>query len=392
MKRSAAARAALAVAVLIPAVAISAIVGLSTGAGALSLRDALAGREPDATVLFRLRVPRVILAAEVGAALSVAGVALQALLRNPLADPFVFGLSGGAAIGTALVTVASGTALGVAASSAASFVGVLPAQLAAVAGAMAAALLVFTLGRARGQLEPARALLVGVVFNSFASALVLSVEAVLRPDQMQAVSLWLAGALGYEPMPLLTGAALALVVPALVLVALAGRLNLLALGDEGAAALGVDVGRTRILAFFAASAAVGIAVACSTYLSGIISWLCTMFLFGAGMFTDYLQQLAENRVAGEVLGIDRSEVAVIEAQQRAKTAGLKNVRFLTADLDNFISQEKFDAVVGRLVLMYPPDPSAKLQGLAGRSTEPNGVDGDFVPTREVGEYWPLVRP
>ena len=60
-------------------------------------------------------------------------------------------------------------------------------------------MLVFTLGRARGQLEPARALLVGVVFNSFASALVLSVEAVLRPDQMQAVSLWLAGALGYEP-------------------------------------------------------------------------------------------------------------------------------------------------------------------------------------------------
>ena len=122
MKRSAAARAALAVAVLLPVVVIAALVGLSTGAGALSLRDALAGREPDATVLFRLRVPRVLLAAEVGAALSVAGVALQALLRNPLADPFVFGLSGGAAIGTAVVTVASGTALWVAASSAASVV------------------------------------------------------------------------------------------------------------------------------------------------------------------------------------------------------------------------------------------------------------------------------
>jgi iron complex transport system permease protein len=138
---------------------------------------------------------------------------------------------------------------------------VLPAQLAAVAGAMAAALLIFTLGRARGQLEPARALLAGIVFNSFASALVLSVEAVLRPDQMQAVSLWLAGTLGYEAMPLLAGAGIALLVPALVLLALAGRLNLLALGDEGAAALGVDVGRTRLLAFFAASAAVGIAVA-----------------------------------------------------------------------------------------------------------------------------------
>ena len=201
MKRSAAARAALAVAVLLPLVVLAAAVGLSTGAGALSLRDALRGHEPDATVLFRLRMPRVLLAAEVGAALSVAGVALQALLRNPLADPFVFGLSGGAAIGTAIVTVASGSAVGVAATYGAAFFGLLPAQLAAMAGAMAAALLVFTLGRARGQLEPSRALLVGVVFNSFASALVLSVEAVLRPDQMQAVSLWLAGTLGYEALP-----------------------------------------------------------------------------------------------------------------------------------------------------------------------------------------------
>lgn len=261
MRRSAATRAALAVAVLAPVAAVALAVGLSTGAGTLSISAALRGIEPDATVLFRLRVPRVLLAAEVGAALSVAGVALQALLRNPLADPFVFGLSGGAAIGTAAVTIASGTAVGAAALSAASWFGLLPSQLAAVAGALVAALFVFTLGRARGQLEPTRALLVGVVFNSFASAVVLSVEAMLRPEQTQAVMLWLSGTLGYEPMPLLAGAAVALLVPAAILVALAGRLNLLALGDEGAAALGVDVGQTRILAFFAASAAVGIAVA-----------------------------------------------------------------------------------------------------------------------------------
>ncbi|TMA24359.1 MAG: iron ABC transporter permease [Deltaproteobacteria bacterium] len=261
MKHSAATRAGLAVALLLPLVAAALAAGLATGAGELSLRAALNGQEPDATVLFRLRVPRVLLAAEVGAALSVAGVALQALLRNPLADPFVFGLSGGAAVGTAIVVAASGTAVGAAAFSAASFVGLLPAQLAAVAGALTAALFVFALGRSRGQLEPTRALLVGVVFNSFASAIVLSMESILQPDQTQAVLLWLSGTLGYEAMPLLAGAGIALLVPALVLIALAGRLNLLALGDEGAAALGVDVSRTRLLAFFAASAAVGIAVA-----------------------------------------------------------------------------------------------------------------------------------
>jgi len=261
MKHSAATRAGLAVALLLPLVAAALAAGLATGAGELSLRAALNGQEPDATVLFRLRVPRVLLAAEVGAALSVAGVALQALLRNPLADPIVFGLSGGAAVGTAIVVAASGTAVGAAAFSAASFVGLLPAQLAAVAGALTAALFVFALGRSRGQLEPTRALLVGVVFNSFASAIVLSMESILQPDQTQAVLLWLSGTLGYEAMPLLAGAGIALLVPALVLIALAGRLNLLALGDEGAAALGVDVSRTRLLAFFAASAAVGIAVA-----------------------------------------------------------------------------------------------------------------------------------
>src|SRR4029077_1644039 len=138
--------------------------------------------------------------------------------RNPLADPFVFGLSGGAALGTALVVVLSGTAVGAAAMSAASFLGLVPVQLAAVGGAMAAALLVFSLGRSRGQLEPTRALLVGVVFNSFASAGVLSVEAIWKPEQPQAVLLWLSGTLGYEALPLLAGAGAALLVPGLILV------------------------------------------------------------------------------------------------------------------------------------------------------------------------------
>jgi iron complex transport system permease protein len=233
------------------------------------LSAALRGIEPDATVLFRLRIPRVVLAAIVGAGLSVAGVALQALLRNPLADPFVFGLSGGAAIGAALSVAVTGTALGVAGVSAAGWIGLLPTQFAAVLGSLAASVLVFTLGRARGRLHPERALLVGVVFNSFASALVIALEAVLAPEKTQAVLLWLAGTLGYEPQPVLVAAGAVVLVAAAILTALAGRLNLLALGDEGAAALGVDVERTRLLSFFAASAAVGAAVA----LTGLVGFV-----------------------------------------------------------------------------------------------------------------------
>jgi iron complex transport system permease protein len=110
VNRSATVRSALALLALVPIVVAAVALGLSLGAGELSFRAALRGVEPDATVLFRLRVPRVILAGVVGAGLSVAGVALQALLRNPLADPFVFGLSGGAAIGAALSVAATGTA------------------------------------------------------------------------------------------------------------------------------------------------------------------------------------------------------------------------------------------------------------------------------------------
>jgi iron complex transport system permease protein len=255
--------------VLAPLVAASVAVGLSLGAGSLSLGAALRGVEPDATVLFHLRIPRVVLAAIVGAGLSVAGVALQALLRNPLADPFVFGLSGGAAIGAALSVAITGTTLGVAGVSAAGWLGLLPTQFAAVLGSLAAAVLVFTLGRARGRLHPERALLVGVVFNSFASALVIALEAVLAPEKTQAVLLWLAGTLGYEPEPVLFAAGAVVLVAAGILTALAGRLNLLALGDEGAAALGVDVEWTRLLSFFAASAAVGAAVA----LTGLVGFV-----------------------------------------------------------------------------------------------------------------------
>ena len=269
MNRSATVRAAIAFLALVPILLLAVSFGLSLGAGELSFRAALRGVEPDATVLFRLRVPRVILAGVVGAGLSVAGVALQALLRNPLADPFVFGLSGGAAIGAALSVAATGTALGVAGISVAGWLGVLPTQLAAVIGALCAALLVFTLGRTRGRLHPERALLVGVVFNSFASALVIALEAVLAPEKTQAVLLWLAGTLGYEPGPVLLAAAAIVLVASVILTALAGRLNLLALGDEGAAALGVDVEVTRLISFFAASAAVGAAVA----LTGLVGFV-----------------------------------------------------------------------------------------------------------------------
>jgi iron complex transport system permease protein len=262
---NATARLARALLILLPLLALAVALGLSTGGQALSLTDAFRGVEPDSTILRSLRIPRVILAAEVGAALSLSGVALQALLRNPLADPFIFGLSGGAALGTALI---AGLTPGLAIATA-SLLGLVPQQAAACAGAFGAALLVFTLGRVRGQLAPERALLLGVVFNSFASAVVIAVQAILRPERTQQMLLWLSGTLGYETKPVLIAAGVSVLLPLALLTALAGRLNLLSLGDEEASSLGVDVGKTRALAFVAASIAVGASVA----LTGLVGFV-----------------------------------------------------------------------------------------------------------------------
>src|SRR5207237_246668 len=152
-----------------------------------------------------------------------------------------FGLLGGAALGTAAAAVAGGAALG----EAASLVGLLPGQIAACLGALLAAAGVFALGRAHGQLVPERALLVGVVFNSFASAAIIGLQAVVAPEKTQAILLWLSGTLGYEPPSVLIAAAATVFASSAALTALAGRFNLLALGDDAAASLGVDVGRTR---------------------------------------------------------------------------------------------------------------------------------------------------
>jgi iron complex transport system permease protein len=253
----------------IAVVALALAISSAFGAQNISLASALGGVEPDRTILLRLRLPRAALAAMVGAALAAAGVALQALLRNPLADPFVLGVSGGAALG--------GTVVILGATAVARLVGPTAAVLAsagsiaagAVAGAAATALLVFGLGRTAGRLVPETALLVGVVFNFFAAGVITVLRLLVPPDQSARLLYWLLGSIGYESgTTLLVGAAAVALALALMTV-LSARLNLLTLADEEAASLGIDVQRTRAWIFFAASAATGAAVA----LAGMVGFV-----------------------------------------------------------------------------------------------------------------------
>lgn len=269
-------------AILLAALLASLALSLGVGEFPLSFDRALSDpAAPDAAILWSLRLPRAVLAAIVGAALAVSGATLQALLRNPLADPFVLGVSGGAALGGTLAIAAGASAFGAwvagrlawaprpLAELASGLAGVSPAAAAAFAGALVATAVVYGAGQVGGRLSPYAALLSGVIFNAVASAAITCVKALAAPERVGELLHWLAGTVGYE-RPGTLAALGALEAAALgVLVARAGRLNLLALGEESAASLGVEVGRERAVLFLAASLAVAGAVS----LSGLIGFV-----------------------------------------------------------------------------------------------------------------------
>jgi iron complex transport system permease protein len=235
------------------ALALAAIAGsLAVGVESVSFSRAFSDAGSlDAAILFGARLPRVLLGALVGGALAVAGVAFQALLRNPLADPFVLGISGGAAVaGTAAALIGGSSALGI-----------WTRPIWAFGGALAAVAAVFVFGRVRGQLVPHVALLAGVVVNALASALIMALRTFLAPNAVTEALGWLAGALGTVDLTrvlalaLYAGAALA------VLARSAVDLNALSLGEDAARTVGVDVERARRVVFFAASLLTAAAVA-----------------------------------------------------------------------------------------------------------------------------------
>ena len=228
------------------ALGLGALMLLAVGVGTTSI-DPWAAWHGEAYVL-ALRLPRVLLAAAAGAGLAVAGVTFQALLRNPLADPYVVGVSGGAALGGVIALV-----LGL------SLAWALP--LCAFAGAVLSTLLLFALAQARGRTDPLTLLLIGVVFNAFAAAVVTFFKAVVTPTKAQEILFWLMGVVGVEPAAVLVPLFAYVALGCLGLWWLAGPLNLLSLGDDDAAALGLPVGRARFAAFLAASLLVGAVVA-----------------------------------------------------------------------------------------------------------------------------------
>lgn len=284
---------------------------VSIGAVPLPWKD-IAGGDPVALrILLQIRLPRIVLAALVGAILACAGVTFQTLLRNPLADPFILGVSGGAACAAAMAT-----AFGLA-----RIPGALP--LLAFGGATAATVAVFALARRQRNVDSSRLLLSGLVLNSFFSALILLALSATRGSDLSAALRWMMGSLSGASWPDVVLLAAALSVALVVLVYISSDLRMLAFGEEDAKARGVDTERIKLVGFLVASLATGAAVS----VSGIIGFVGLLVPHAVRLVwrRDYRVLLPLSALSGAILlvaadALSRIALAPVELPIGALTA------------------------------------------------------------------------
>jgi len=240
---------AVAISVVVLAAAI--VLGLWAGYERITI-TALRSDPMVRALFFRVRMPRVALAMLTGAALSVVGAALQALFRNPLAEPFTLGVSGGGALGASLAI-----ALGWGARA----WGVPLVFVVSFGGAMAAVLVVYRIARAGVVVLPGALLLSGVIVNLIAASGVLILEYLTDPTRSLQILRWTVGSLDIVGFDMIWRMAVILLPAMLALLAFARDLQLLAIDEDTAESLGVNVRRTEGVVYFLSSALVGVTVA-----------------------------------------------------------------------------------------------------------------------------------
>ena len=272
--------------VLAAALLLMALVALAVGSESISLSAIVAAGarrltqtaspNEDEIILFSLRLPRLALAMGVGAALALAGAAFQALLRNPLADPHILGISSGAAFG-AIVGIFCAARLPFAPS--------LTRTLFSFVGASVTSFFVYRLGRRED--DPARLVLAGVILSTFLSSLNVLMLALVDDVRLRNITLWLLGDLSNATPEALLFIVTALALSFGILLTQARALNLMMIGEREAFTLGVETARVRWLVFLAASLLTGTAVSAG----GAIGYV--------GLLTPHLIRLtagADNRI------------------------------------------------------------------------------------------------
>jgi iron complex transport system permease protein len=240
---------------LLAAALAAVVLATTTGAARLPVSDVLAAFTGGAdaatrTIVLELRLPRVMLALVAGGGLAMAGAVFQALLRNPLAEPYVLGVAGGAAVG-AVAALTLGLAM---------VPGAVPA--AALAGALGAIVLVLRIAVQAGRALDTRVLLLaGVVVGAFFNAVILLLLTLADAESFRSAVFWMMGSLATSSWGTTALLALYVLPAAVALLALARPLNLLAIGEETALFLGAPVNRVKLAAYFVASLLVAVAVA-----------------------------------------------------------------------------------------------------------------------------------
>lgn len=202
------------------------------------------------TILFDVRLPRVLLGSATGASLAVAGAAFQSLLRNPLAEPYLLGVSNGAALGTM-------------------FAFVLFSQIEfarpifAFVGAGLATITVYRMANSRAGMNTERLVLSGVIVTTFLSSIIVLLTTLLDATRLRSFTFWLLGDLSQATPNSFYLALAAAIIGTVILTSTARSLNLMMLGERDAFDFGVEVGKTRLIVFATASILVGTAVASS---------------------------------------------------------------------------------------------------------------------------------
>ncbi len=266
------------------------------------------------SIVFDVRLPRILLGILVGASLSTAGSGFQALLRNPLADPYVLGVSSGAALGAIIALIVAPHVPGA-------------VQMAAFAGAAATTAAVYFLGRRGGQVESATLLLAGIVAVSFLSAVIMFLMTTLSGRDMRGMAFWLMGDLAStlptNPLPWFEALFFVFIVAGGAIYATSSDLNLILTGEQEARHLGVNVHRVRLVVYIAASALTGLAVSVSGTIGyvGLLVPHVMRMLFG----TDYRLLIPTSAIGGAILVVvadtlARSIVSPTELPVGAMTA------------------------------------------------------------------------
>lgn len=216
---------------------------------------------PAAVILFKIRVPRLILGIVVGAALSSAGVILQGMFRNPLVEPYTLGISGGAAaaVGLVIVTGLSGT-----------FPQIIP--LAGFAGAIGATVLVYFIASSGGRLTIPTLLLTGIIVSFLSSSLIMLLMSLAKGEELHGIMFWIMGNLQETNLSFIIIVSFILLTGIFISFLFARDLNALVLGEEEATHLGIEVERTKKILFILASLLTGVAVSAS----GVIGFVGLM--------------------------------------------------------------------------------------------------------------------